>query len=241
MSFFKFIIKVYWHKYISNKIKIKIMINERPAQLIANSIYYDIYRYIWFITKGKNKINAKISDTVLFLGDIPILWVFTAKDGFIKRKNPIKLETNYIINHFLRKNNEIIGHYMYSSEENREIKFTTINEEENLEQINLMNDYFDKIDINIDDKNNEKSKLNFEILDREKFINLLMNKKKRCGVLQSYVQSTNLTNYMFKIIWTPNFSICDVRNARQPKNKNVHIFEKSITFETNKLNIETSK
>lgn len=213
---------------------------ERPILLKPNNLYFDIYKYIWLGTREKRIFTPKIADTVLFLDDMPILWIFTGKDGSVKRKNPKKLNTSYIKNHFLNKNNEIIGHYMYSSEENRLITFIAFNDDENIENTNLINDYFEKLDINLEDRKFEKSKLNFDILDRDKFINLITYKKKRCGVLQSYVQSNNSTSFMYRIVWTPNFCVCDMRNARHQLNKNVHLFEKVITFETDKLHLETS-
>lgn len=214
---------------------------ERPVLLKPRNIYFDIYKYIWLNKGEKCKLSAKVADTVLFLDDIPILWVFTAKNGTVKRKNPKKMNTTYIKKYFLDKSSEIIGHYIYSSEENREITFQSFNEAENIEHINLINDYFEKLNINLENKHYENNKLNFEILDREKFVYFITDKKKRCGVFQSYVLSNNYKSFMYRIFWSPNFSICDVRNAKYLLNKNMNLLERDITFETDKINIETSK
>ena len=218
------------------------MNNERPVLLKTKNIYFDIYKYLWLNSSPSSKINYKfrVSDTILFLNDLPILWVFTAKDGSLKRKNPKKLNNTYISKHFSDINTDILGHYMFLTDENIEYDCLSNNDKELSEHINLINEFFHKLKIISTNKENLSGKLVFEYLEKTQFDNLLNNRKKRCGILQKYVKSINLKGYMYRVIWSPSFSICKRRTARHNFNENVHFNEKIITFETDKFNIETS-
>jgi hypothetical protein len=218
------------------------MNNERPILLKPKNIYFDIYKYLWLNTSPSSKINYKfrVSDTVLFLDDLPILWVFTAKDGSLKRKHPNKLNNSEISKHFLDNNKEIIGHYMFLTDENIEYDCLSKEDKEISEHLNFINEYFQKLKIVSEKKEVLSGKLIFEYLEKKPFENLLNNRKKRCGILQKYVKSINLKAYMYRVIWSPTISICDMKTARHKLDENVHIYEKLITFETEKFSNETS-
>lgn len=219
------------------------MNNERPVLLKPKNIYFEIYKYLWLNTSSspsKNNYKFSVSDTVLFLDDLPILWVFTSKDGTLKRKLADKLNISEISKHFLEGSKEIIGHYMFLTDENFEYDCLSKEDVELSEHVNFINEFFQKLKILTDKKDVVSGKLIFEYLEKKTFGNLLSNRKKRCGILQKYVQSINLKSYAYRIIWSPTFSICEMRTARHKLNENVHNYEKLITFESEKFSNDTS-
>ena len=147
---------------------------------------------------------------------------------------------NEIITSFMKKDQNILAYYMYSSEENKKIGYIVTGEEEKIESLNLIEEYLSKLGINFEDKKKNTPTLLFEIIEKKDFVNFMNNTKKRLGVLQLYKETSEIYNYMFRIMWSPQFSICDMRKSRQPYvSKNNHIYEKVITFETEKFNQKT--
>ena len=60
----------------------------RMPILSAKDIYFEIYSLLWTKTEKQKKIyRFYIPDTILFIDDIPVEWIFTSKkDGTIKKK-----------------------------------------------------------------------------------------------------------------------------------------------------------
>lgn len=98
----------------------------------------------------------------MFLDDNPICWIFTNKEGKVKRKYNSKLTTKTIYNYFEKKaikygDDKIVSQYIFSSDDNKIIKFE--NEEENKlmsDQIKLIN-YMNKNNIRLE----KKDKINY--------------------------------------------------------------------------------
>lgn len=218
--------------------------NQMPI-LSAKEIYLEIYRLLWTKRDKKNKkvFPFHIPDTILFIDDLPHSWIFTSKkDRTIKKKNPSKLKNSEIISSFLKGNQQVVAYYLYCSNENKNVEYIVSGEAEKMERLNLIEEYLARLGINFQEEKKKKDcqTLLFEILERDKFTSFLSNTKKRYGILQRYIETSDIYNYVFRIMWSPQFSICDIRKSRQPlASKNYHIYEKVITFETQKFHINT--
>jgi hypothetical protein len=212
--------------------------------LSAKEIYMEIYRLLWTKTdRRKEKIFPFfVPDTVFFIDDLPHTWIFTSKkDGIIKKKNASKLKNSEIISSFKKGSQQVVAYYFYCSDENKKVEYVVTGEAEKIERLNLIEEYLSRLGINFEEEKKKKSaNLLFEIIERPRLEDFLNNTKKRYGILQKYKETSDIYNYMFRIMWSPQFSICDIRKARQPvASKNYHTYEKIITFETQKFHINT--
>jgi hypothetical protein len=219
--------------------------DDKPIILKPNNIYYEIYQLLWLRTNKltKNKFSFSVPDTVLFNDNVPSLWIFTSKSGHIKRKRVDKLSIKEVYNKFYNESKlEVIGYYFYLDTEN----ISLIPEE--VQDDNPLVLYFKQLGIDLNEKRDEnrkikiaKNMLKFEILRRENFKEFMDNFKKRLGILQIYVESNFDPNTLFKVMWSKNKSICEMRSSRQSfYAQNAHFFEKVVTYETEKFNIQSS-
>jgi hypothetical protein len=205
--------------------------------------YIEIYKLLWEKNDKKNKtiFPFYIPDTILFIDDIPHTWIFTSKkNGIVMKKSQNKLKINEIISHFMKKNQQVVAYYMYSSDENKKVEYIQ-SEADKQEKLNLIQDYLNSLGYhNEEGKIDKTHSLLFEIIENKEFVNFMNNVKKRHGILQIYKESNDVYNKMFRIIWSPQISFYDVRKSRHPvSSKNYHHYEKVITFETEKFNIKT--
>ena len=219
--------------------------DDKPIILKPDNIYFELYQLLWFRTNksNKNQFSFRIPDTILFKDNVPYEWIFTSKSGYIKRKHKDKLNIKEIIKKFYNETTiEVIGHYLYLDAE----LITLVPEEEPFEN-NPLFLYFKQLGIDMDEnkegilKKKTKNLLKFEILNRQTFKDFIHNFKKRNGILQIYIESNFDPNTQFKVLWSKNRSICEMRNSRFSFNaQNAHSYEKVVTYETEKFNIHSS-
>lgn len=211
--------------------------------LSAKDIYFEIYSLLWTKTEKQKKIyRFYIPDTILFIDDIPVEWIFTSKkDGTIKKKNLSKLKNNEIITSFMKQEQQITAYYMYLSDENINVHYNTSEEKEIEENLNLIQEFRNRLGINFNEEKDETShRLLFELIEKKDFIDFINKTIKRYGILQLFKETNDIYNCMYRIMWSPQFSICDFRKSRQPiLSSNINIYEKGITFETHKFNINS--
>ena len=212
-----------------------------PLLLNPENIFFDIYNLLWTNKYKQPSFSFLIPDTVLFIEDKPVLWLFNSKSGSIKRKLKDKLNIQNIINKFSKKKAELIGYYFYHKEKD----ITLI---ENLEQkeqdINyFLNLFVKEMDVELPiEKNHEvnSKNLKFEFFENQRSLKVFLETfKKRMGVLQLFINSNQDPNTMFRILWTPKSKIFDMRRSRKPLHRIVHFYEKCVTYETEKFNIKT--
>ncbi len=219
--------------------------DDKPIILKPNNIYYEIYQLLWLRTNKltKNLFSFCVPDTVLFNDNVPSLWIFTSKSGHIKRKRADKLNSKEVYDKFYNDSKlEVIGYYFYLDSEH----ISLIPEE--VQDENPLVLFFKQLGIDLNEKRDENSKtkietnlLKFEILRRENFKEFMEKFKKRLGILQIYVESNFNPNTLFKVLWSKNKSICEMRSSRQNINaQNAHTYEKVVTYETEKFNIQSS-
>jgi hypothetical protein len=220
--------------------------DEKPIMLKPERLFNELYELLWLKPNRKfnNCFSFKIPDTILFKDNLPYVWIFTGKNGQIQRKHPDKLNMKHIHNKFFeRTSGEIVANYSYIDID----KITLIPDEE-LSKENPLLFFFNHLGIEVNEENQvqknqkvDKNKLKFEILNRDRFKEFMLNFNKVFGILQMYVESTFDPNIMFRVFWTEKKSICEMRSARQSFSiKNVHSYEKVVTFETERFNIQSS-
>lgn len=218
--------------------------DEKPMMLKPDNIFYQLYELLWYPnTKYNNKFSFKIPDTIFYKDNCPHNWIFTSKLGYIKRKHPDKLNSKEIIKKLLTNTKcEIIGVYWYVDTE----KITLVPDEDLKENPLLF--FLNSLGIEVNEKLGierrqqiDKNKLKFNIVKRDKFMDFIENYNKRFGIFQLYIGSNNDPNLMFKIFWSEKKSITEMRIARQSFSiKNVHSYEKVVTYETDRFNILSS-
>lgn len=218
--------------------------DEKPIMLKPENLFYQLFELLWFQTsKNNNKFSFKIPDTILFKDNCACVWIFTSKLGYIKRKHPDKLNSKEILKKLYNNtHNQIIGHYSYVDTE----KITLVPDEDLKENPLLF--FLDNLGIEVNEKLGmdrrqkiDKNKLKFHIINREKFPDFMENYDKKFGIFQLYLESNIDPNLMFKIFWSEKKSIIEMRSARQSFSiKNVHSYEKVITYETDRFNILSS-
>ena len=125
-----------------------------------------------------------------------------------------------------------------SNDDNTNLQ-NTFNQPISNETRNLQ-EFLEKMGLQFEKKEVKTSLLLFEYFTKDELVSFLMNQKKKQGILQLYVEMKTLTNQMFRIIYNDNLSFYDVRRSRHDDNhRNLHDYEKVITFETDKFNIQT--
>jgi hypothetical protein len=232
-------------------------LNSNPVVLKVNQIYFNIFHYLYLSDKQnlklkKNKpLSFKIPDTVLFIDDVPKLWVFTSKNGYIKRKYESKLNNNKILQHFEKQKinygkDEILASYFYCSDDNMKIGFENPKENEDFLNEKKLIEYMKKKCLGIEFTNDleDNFTLIHEFLDYNSLKDLLFNKNKRQGILQLFVESQQDPNSTYKLTWSPNYLTAQIKHSRQTKCKqNVHFYEKIVSFENDEycINMEEVK
>jgi len=193
-------------------------------------------------TSEQRHFSFNIPDTVLFLNDKPICWIFTNKEGNVKKKNSEKLNNEEIYKYFVKKSkSDILCSYAYSTDENKKIELIKKNEQEKYSNFEMLKEYFEKLGIDENyDKKSEliiNNSLKFEFYDKSQLKSFLNDKKKYFGILQRYVESNSEVNFMYRIFWSPKMITCEMRRARQPKRLSIlHPYERAVTFESDKFN-----
>lgn len=203
-------------------------------------VYFDIY-YILSSPLLKEHLNFSLSDTILFSDSSPVIWLFSSKkDNSLKKKKSNKLKIKQIIDKFTRSNKGTIkAFFMHCSNDDNTNLQNTFNQPISNETRNLQ-EFLEKMGLQFEKKEVKTSLLLFEYFTKDELVSFLMNQKKKQGILQLYVEMNTLTNQMFRIIYNDNLSFYDVRRSRHDDNhRNLHDYEKVITFETDKFNIQT--
>ena len=203
-------------------------------------VYFDIY-YILSSPLLKEHLNFSLSDTILFSDSSPVIWLFSSKkDNSLKKKKSNKLKIKQIIDKFTRSNKGTIkAFFMHCSNDDNTNLQNTFNQPISNETRNLQ-EFLEKMGLQFEKKEVKTSLLLFEYFTKDELVSFLMNQKKKQGILQLYVEMNTLTNQMFRIIYNDNLSCYDVRRSRHDDNhRNIHDYEKVITFETDKFNIQT--
>ena len=203
-------------------------------------VYFDIY-YILSSPLLKEHLNFSLSDTILFSDSSPVIWLFSSKkDNSLKKKKSNKLKIKQIIDKFTRSNKGTIkAFFMHCSNDDNTNLQNTFNQPISNETRNLQ-EFLEKMGLQFEKKEVKTSLLLFEYFTKDELVSFLMNQKKKQGILQLYVEMKTLTNQMFRIIYNDNLSFYDVRRSRHDDNhRNLHDYEKVITFETDKFNIQT--
>ena len=203
-------------------------------------VYFDIY-YILSSPLLKEHLNFSLSDTILFSDSSHVIWLFSSKkDNSLKKKKSNKLKIKQIIDKFTRSNKGTIkAFFMHCSNDDNTNLQNTFNQPISNETRNLQ-EFLEKMGLQFEKKEVKTSLLLFEYFTKDELVSFLMNQKKKQGILQLYVEMKTLTNQMFRIIYNDNLSFYDVRRSRHDDNhRNLHDYEKVITFETDKFNIQT--
>ena len=214
---------------------------EKPLLLRPEYIFFDIYQLIWQKKRNDPLFSFILPDSILFQENKPIFWVFTSKTGVIKRKIKDKLTFEKIIKKFNFKKKEVIAYYFY----NKEKQITMIEDFDVKTQDNyhFMMQFLKENDIDLpNEKKTEdcKRNLRFEFFDTDKrLLDFLENFNKKLGILQLFIKSNQDPNTMFRIFWTPKSKIYDMRRSRKALHRRVHFYEKCVTYETEKFNINT--
>jgi hypothetical protein len=217
--------------------------NYAPQSLLRpKQLYFDLYYILVSNLPKKEPYGFFLADTILFLENAPILWLFTSKkDMTIKRKNTSRLNMKNILEKISSfESNDIVAYYMNSGDNEYKDPVKTYPNKDESDKNSLLIDFLDKFGVETENisKMFKKSLLLFEYFTREELKEFLLNKKKKQGVLQFYIKQTTNINIMSRIIYNDKIAICDVRRARQPENKKTpHFYEKIITFETDKFHI----
>ncbi len=217
--------------------------NYAPQSLLRpKQLYFDLYYILVSNLPRKEPYGFFLADTILFLENAPILWLFTSKkDMTIKRKNSSRLNMKNILEKISSyESDDIVAYYMNSGDNDYKDPVKIYPSKDESDKNSLLNEFFDKMGVDTEkiSKMFKKSLLLFEYFTREELKEFLLNKKKKQGVLQFYIKQTTSINTMSRIIYNDKIAICEVRRARQPENKKTpHFYEKIITFETDKFHI----
>ena len=103
----------------------------KSSVLYPDKIFFEIFQFLWMKTSEQRPFSFNIPDTVLYLNDKAICWIFTNKEGFVKKKNTEKLNNEEIYKEFLKKKkSDILCSYAYSTDENKKIEMLKKNEQE---------------------------------------------------------------------------------------------------------------
>ena len=243
-------------------------LNPKPSILKVNQIHFNIYHYLYLYTKhairanyinrdNPNHIPLKttfgfvLPHTILYLDDIPKIWLFTSKTGEIKKKYSSKLVNNKIIEFFKAREQKygkdsIVASYMYCSEDNKEIKFDDPLENEVYLNEKKLKDYMHKKCLDLDTSSDFKDNytLIHQFFNSESLTSFLANSNKRQGVLQLFISSQQDPNSTYRLIWSPDYLTAQIKHSRQIKSKQgIHFYEKTVTFENDEycVNMESVK
>lgn len=226
--------------------------NSKPTVIRVNQIYFNIYHYLYLAAKSKsiNNVNQqiltkkptysfKLPDTILFVDDIPKIWLFTNKNNEIKKKYTAKLDINKIIEYFESKGvnygkDKVIASYMYCSEDNKDIKFEDPFENQKFINERKVQDYITNKGFGIYKPPviEDNFTLIHEFFEANQLKSFLLNTNKRQGVLQLFVESQQDPNSSYKLTWSPNYLTAQIKSSRQTKNRQgIHFYEKVVTYE----------
>lgn len=228
-------------------------LNQKPTIVKVNQIYFDIYYYLYLSTKSNSKNDQSkfsfiIPDTVLFLDDRPVAWIFTNKKGKLMKKYNSKLNNQYILEYFTKKcveygTDKVAGYYVYSSDDNKDIKFEDPKENERFLNQKKLVEYMNRKCIALDPEHEDLNKTNtliHEFFTTDNLKHFLENQKKRQGFLQIFVNSQQDPNSTYRLIWSPSHLTAEIRCSRLYKAKQgVHFYEKIVTFESDEYCINT--
>ena len=150
----------------------------KSSVLYPNKIFFEIFQFLWMKTSEQRHFSFNIPDTVLFLNDKPICWIFTNKEGNVKKKNSEKLNNEEIYKYFVKKSkSDILCSYAYSTDENKKIELIKKNEQEKYSNFEMLKEYFEKLGIDENyDKKSEliiNNSLKFEFYDKSQLKSFL--------------------------------------------------------------------
>lgn len=224
-------------------------LSDKPSIVNVNQIYFYLYYYLYLSSRSKkeNVFSFKLPDTILFIDDRPVIWIFTNKERKIKKKYSSRLNSKSIYEYFKSKQIEygkdcIVAYYVYSSDDNKVIKFEDPRENEYFTNQKKLVEYLNKRCINLDTKNSvdNSNTLVHEFFTAETLLDFLENRKKRQGFLQLFINSQQDPNSTYRLIWSPSHLTSEIRHSRLIKAKQgVHFYEKVVTYESDEYCINT--